>query len=125
MASELLPERALSGDETARRTLIEHIYRPLREPRNEALLETATALFMNGGALEATARELIVHTNTVRYRLGRINDLTGYDVTDPRDAFVVQLALTFGRLRADAPAAPRVAGVAPLEDLSKSEPHTS
>ena len=34
----------------------------------------------------STARILFVHPNTVRYRLGKVADLTGYDLTDPRRA---------------------------------------
>ena len=39
-----------------------------------------TAYLESGGSLEATARALFIHPNTVRYRLGRISDLTGYDL---------------------------------------------
>ena len=37
--------------------------------------------------------------NTVRYRLKRILDVTGYSPADPRDAYVLRLALTLGRLQ--------------------------
>ena len=43
-------------------------------PPAASLLETASAYLDGGGALEATARVLFVHPNTVRYRLGRIAD---------------------------------------------------
>jgi DNA-binding PucR family transcriptional regulator len=39
-----------------------------------------------------------VHANTVRYRLGGIEKVTGYSLTDPHDAFTVHLALVSGRL---------------------------
>jgi hypothetical protein len=39
-----------------------------------------------------------VHANTVRYRLRRAVGVCGYDVTDPRDAHVVRMALALGRL---------------------------
>ena len=48
--------------------------------------------------MEATARDLYVHANTVRYRLKRIQDVTGYSPTDARDAYVLRLAVTLGRL---------------------------
>jgi DNA-binding PucR family transcriptional regulator len=41
---------------------------------------------------------LFVHANTVRYRLRRIHEVTGYSPTDPRDAFALRLAITLGRL---------------------------
>lgn len=95
-ADELLAERAVAGDQPARRTLVETVFRPLLE--HPALLETATTFLERGGVIEASARSLFVHPNTVRYRLGRIVDLTGYDLADPREAFTVRLALAVGRL---------------------------
>ncbi|WP_076260933.1 PucR family transcriptional regulator [Intrasporangium flavum] len=94
----LLPERALAGDASARRILVERIHRPLRGPQQAPLLDTATAYLENGGSLEATARALFVHPNTVRYRLGRIGDATGYDLTTPREAWAARVALALGRL---------------------------
>ena len=41
---------------------------------------------------------LFVHPNTVRYRLGKIAELTGYQLTDPHDAYTVRIALALGRL---------------------------
>jgi hypothetical protein len=41
---------------------------------------------------------LFVHPNTVRYRLKRITDFTGRDPTVPRDAYVLRVATTVGRL---------------------------
>jgi DNA-binding PucR family transcriptional regulator len=38
-----------------------------------------------------------VHPNTVRYRLGRIADLTGFTPTDPRGSLALRLALMLGR----------------------------
>lgn len=94
-AGELLPERALSGDSRARRALVDKVTRPLRD--RQALRDTVPA-YLDQGSLEATARVLFVHPNTVRYRLGRIAELTGFDLTHPRDAFTVRLALAFSRL---------------------------
>src|SRR5262249_46844922 len=70
-AAELLPERALCGDEEARRELIDSVYRPLHTA-GHALVETVTAYVAAGGSLEGTARALFVHPNTVRYRLRRV-----------------------------------------------------
>src|SRR6478735_6422620 len=94
----LLPERALAGDPPARRILVDRVHRPLAAAAQAPLLRTATAYLESGGSLEATARALFVHANTVRYRLGRISDLTGYDLATPREAWVVRIALAVGRL---------------------------
>ncbi len=96
-SADLLPERALAGDGHARRTLATEVYQPLAEAGGD-LLETLVAILDQGGSIEATARELFIHPNTVRYRLKRIQEVTGYAPGDPRDAYVLQLALTLGRL---------------------------
>ena len=96
----VLPERALAGDSPARRILVDRIYRPLAAGRQSPLLQTATAYLETGGSLEASAKILFVHPNTVRYRLGRIADVTGYDLTTPREAWAVRIALALGRFAA-------------------------
>jgi len=96
-ADALLPERALAGDGDARDLLIETVYRPLAAA-GEVLLDTVSAFLETGGALEATARALFVHANTVRYRLRRVAEICGQAPGDPRGAFALRLALTLGRL---------------------------
>jgi DNA-binding PucR family transcriptional regulator len=96
-ARELLPERALLGDATAVAALDLEVMRPLAEA-GPALGETLDAYLDSGGAIEACARRLFVHPNTVRYRLKRITDFTGRDPTVPRDAYVLRVATTVGRL---------------------------
>jgi len=111
-ADAVLPERALAGDPPARRILVDRIHRPLTAKGHVPLLQTATAYLETGGSLEATARLLFVHPNTVRYRLGRIGDVTGYDLTTPREAWAVRIALALGRLAGGVTTAP---GAPPLE----------
>jgi DNA-binding PucR family transcriptional regulator len=104
-ADDLWPERVISGDESARRALVKNIYRPLLAASN-GLVETLTTYLQLGHSLEATARELFVHANTVRYRLRRVCDVTGWDPLVPREAFVLQTALVVGRLAAPAKTPP-------------------
>lgn len=96
-ADDLLPERALSGDGHARRALVTDVYGPLAEA-GPVTIETVAAFLENGGSVEATARLLFVHANTVRYRLRRATELTGLSPTEPRDAYTLRIALTLGRL---------------------------
>jgi DNA-binding PucR family transcriptional regulator len=96
-ARELLPERALLGDATAVAALETEVMRPLGDA-GPTLTETLDAYLDSGGAIEACARKLFVHPNTVRYRLKRIADFTGRDPTLPRDAYVLRVAATVGRL---------------------------
>ncbi|GAA3296655.1 PucR family transcriptional regulator [Arthrobacter citreus] len=104
-ADDLWPERVMSGDDIARKALVRSIYRPLLGASN-GLAETLSAYLSLGHSLEATARELFVHANTVRYRLRRVCDVTGWDPMLPREAFVLQTALVVGRLAPPGKAVP-------------------
>ena len=96
-ADDLLPERALDGDEQARAQLLEEVYEPLIRG-GSALLDTVMTYLEQGNSLEATARLLFVHPNTVRYRLRRVSELTGLAPGDGREGFALWLAVVFGRL---------------------------
>ena len=98
-ADDLLPERALDGDPDARATLISEVYEPLLTG-GHALLDTLTAYLEQGSSMEATARMLIVHPNTVRYRLRRVEELTDYAPSVGRDGFTLWVAIALGRLAA-------------------------
>jgi hypothetical protein len=96
-AAELLPERMLSGDPQARREL-EAVYTQLAESGG-GLLDTLATYLDSGGVLEAAARGLFVHPNTIRYRLRRVGELCGLLASDPRDGFSLRLAVALGRLK--------------------------
>jgi hypothetical protein len=100
-ADDLLPERALAGDPLAKLTLVERIYRPLQS-HSADLVTTLWSYLDNGRSLEATARELFVHPNTVRYRLKRVSEVIGWDATGPREALILQTALILGSIGTDA-----------------------
>ncbi|HEX3921646.1 MAG TPA: helix-turn-helix domain-containing protein [Streptosporangiaceae bacterium] len=97
LASELLPERALDGDEQARAQLIAEVYEPLVHG-GSALLDTVMTYLEQGNTLEATAQSLFVHPNTVRYRLRRVSELTGLVPGKGRDGFALWVAVVLGRL---------------------------
>ena len=96
-ADDLLAERALAGDMLAKNTLLNKIYRPLAK-NSPDLLETLVSYLESGRSLEVTARELFVHSNTVRYRLKRIAELIGWDATGSRESFVLQVATVLGAM---------------------------
>jgi hypothetical protein len=97
LAGDLLPERALDGDEGARAALIREVYEPLLSG-GTALLDTVMSYLEQGNSLEATARLLFVHPNTVRYRLRRVTELTGIVPGDGRGGFALWTAVVLGRL---------------------------
>jgi DNA-binding PucR family transcriptional regulator len=77
--------------------LARDVYAPLRDAGTD-LLNTLIAFLDHNGSVEATARALFVHPNTVRYRLRRIHEVTGYHPGSPRDSYVLRLSITLGRL---------------------------
>ena len=99
-AEEVLPERALAGDRDAADELVTSVYGALRgrDPHN-TLFATVTAFLLSGGSLETSARKLNVHPNTVRYRLKRSAELTGWDPMDPRESYVLLTAIKLGVMR--------------------------
>lgn len=117
-SEELWPERMMAGDATAQAAIVEQIHRPLAAS-STGLEQTLATYVSVGHSLEATSRELYVHANTVRYRLRRIVDLTGWDPLVPRDAFVLHCALVAGRLRGGAAAS---SGPTARERTSRGRP---
>jgi hypothetical protein len=98
-ADDLLPERAIDGDQIARDHLVRDVYQLLLRG-GPSLLDTVTAYLEQGSSLEATARMLFVHPNTVRYRLRRVAELTGYAPGEGRGAFALWVSVVLGRLTA-------------------------
>jgi sugar diacid utilization regulator len=96
-ADNLLPERALAGDPLAKQSMLEKYYAPLADSQSD-LLPTLRAYLECGRSLEATSKQLFVHANTVRYRLKRIQEIIIENPTDPRTAFMLQIAIAVGAI---------------------------
>jgi len=63
------------------------------EERYADLIKTLDAFIRLHGSVNAVARDLFLHRNTVRQRLRRIAQLTGADLTKSDDRLALQLAL--------------------------------
>lgn len=100
----LVRQEAISGD------LEERCVGPLKKHRH--LIETLRALFQENLSQARAAERLVVHPNTIAYRLRRIKDLTGFNPLYLKDAVELSIALKAVDLaikeKADAPFAPRV-----------------
>jgi len=81
---------------------------PLLESGNhtlDELLETVRAFFDHDRSVRNSAKHLGVHENTIRYRLGRVLELTGLDVaTDSGAQLTVQVALLILKIQGRLPA---------------------
>lgn len=82
------------------------------EKRNADLVHTLSRYLECGGSYDASAAALYIHRSTLKYRLHRIREISGYDLNDPDTRFNLQLACraweTLRALRGkDAEAPPR------------------
>ena len=68
--------------------------------QNADLIKTLEAFFNCHGNLSQTAESLIVHRNTLLYRMNRINEIAGIDLNRPETRLALHLALTIRRLLA-------------------------
>ena len=62
------------------------------------LVKTLEAYFHCNGNLSRTAETLIVHRNTLLYRMNRIEEIAGIDMKRPETRLALHLALTIRRL---------------------------
>jgi len=66
--------------------------------QNADLIKTLEAFFHCHGNLSETAKMLIVHRNTLLYRMNRINEIAAIDLERPETRLALHLALTIRRL---------------------------
>ena len=84
------------------------------------LVQTLTTYLDHGGRYETTAQALSIHRSTLKYRLQRIRELSGYDLNDPETHFNLQLATrawtTVGVMHAGSRAASPAPSGSPRQD---------
>lgn len=75
----------------------EELERPIKKLKlmdnNGVLVKTLLAWFENDMQTVATARALYIHRNTLEYRLHKIADLTGLNLSSTDDRFLLYMAL--------------------------------
>jgi hypothetical protein len=91
--NDLIPERLLAGTPTVTRLLAETVLEPLRTKDDAGTFRETLRHFLETGSVPEVAKHLLVHVNTVGYRLRRVHELTELDPRVPRDAAVLLLAL--------------------------------
>lgn len=82
-------------DPDAPRRFVERWLAPLLRydrQRNADLVLTLAQFLECGGNYDDTSAALVIHRSTLKYRLGRIREITGYDLNDPDTRFNLQLA---------------------------------
>jgi sugar diacid utilization regulator/GAF domain-containing protein len=68
------------------------------EPQRRMLMKTLRVFFDTNCSQQSTAKRLRVHYKTVSYRLARIAELTGLDLTNHEDRLLADLALYINEL---------------------------
>ncbi len=86
-------EKLLSFTERTLGPLLEYDMR-----QHADLIKTLEAFFTCHGNLSQTAEMLIVHRNTLLYRMNRINEIAEIDLNRPETRLALHLALTIRRL---------------------------
>ncbi|MBZ4015578.1 PucR family transcriptional regulator, partial [Streptomyces purpurogeneiscleroticus] len=72
--------------------------RPLLSPAHAELARTAEAFLDCAGQASRTAQALGIHRQTLYYRLGRVEKLTGLDLDEGTDRLLLHMALKSARL---------------------------
>ena len=83
-------------DDDALRTYSENLLGPISEGEGEygpELLRSLEAFIERNGQWERAARDLYCHRHTLRYRIRRIEELTGRDLGQAQDRIELWLAL--------------------------------
>lgn len=108
---ELVDASAIAGeldwlpvDPTLRQGMVERVLGPIRDlegPPSERLIETLRVWLQSGQRTGVTAHRLGIHAHTLAYRLRRIEQLIGRDLSSP--AVIVELWLALELLREETP----------------------
>ena len=61
--------------------------------RNQELLDTLIAYYECGASMDRVAEQMYTHKNTVKYRLNRVQELTGLELKNPDDNFRLYLSV--------------------------------
>jgi len=88
-------------DEADRISLLDRYFHPLMAydtDHGSDLVETLETYFSQIGNVQKTAETMFVHISTVRYRLGRIEEILGLSLRDESERFSLQLALKYARI---------------------------
>jgi purine catabolism regulator len=67
-------------------------------PQNNEFIATLDAFFEEHGNLTRTAKRLHIHRNTLLYRMDRIHEISGLDLSNPETRLAVHLALRIRRI---------------------------
>jgi PucR C-terminal helix-turn-helix domain len=97
-ADDFLPELLVADAPEVADRIVRRVFGRLERAEPMDLAATLRSLATHGFDSAATAAALPVDVNTLRYRISRIEKLTGLSLSDPRDRSLVLLAVTWGTI---------------------------
>jgi hypothetical protein len=100
-ADDYLPELLLADSPEASDRIVRRVFGPLERAEAVDLADTLRCLAVHGFDSTAAAAALPVHRNTLLYRMGRIEKLTGLSLKDQRDRTLVLLAVAWETVAPD------------------------
>lgn len=100
---DFLPHLLLAQSPEIADGIVARIFGDLASAEHTDLAATLKALAANSFDRGTTAAELIVHRNTLLYRIRRIQKLTGLDLQNPVDQNMVCLAILWTQIRHGGP----------------------
>jgi hypothetical protein len=90
---DLLVEQLLLGNPRVAGALRRRVVALLQRRDPSGAVIGTLRVYLATGSVPETARQELVHANTVSYRLGRVREITGLDPRVPRDAALLVLGL--------------------------------
>ena len=72
-----------------------HISPLLEEPDSDELISTLKVYLESESNCNIAAKKLFIHSNTVRYRIGKIQQICNIDLEDPIERLKVEITLKF------------------------------
>ncbi len=70
-----------------------HVFKELNREEIEETRETILTYIRHNGSIQTASEELVVHKNTLQYRLNRIHQKTGYNPRNLEDLMALYLAI--------------------------------
>ena len=74
-------------------------FQEINERLDKDLLKTLESFYDNNMDINLTAEKLFIHKNTVRYRLNKIKEITGYDISIFEHNFKLYLFLIYTKIK--------------------------
>lgn len=92
----------LAGNQEITRPFVQHYLEKVNQRKDGDLIKETLESYLNhNGQLKKAAENLFVHPNTIKYRIEKFQDITGFDLLDPEIRLNLILALRLEKMLID------------------------